>query len=512
MKEYEAGDFKKSNGIMEKGNQLAYNVLPQLIQLANQLKQYNALQPKQDLCIEEKQLKINEVYLDTVSSTQTLSFFKKRLDIKPNSATNIHKITKAIQAIYATRYIQKASYELEQSDSDTTSYDLRINLEEEEKWRFKSALHYDNELGAGFILNLTARNVLGKASRLLATVDLAQNFKFRVNYRKYLGNSPISFNTQLLSERTLYKFTNLEGKPIEEYNNDYKYLTLGFNANLSRNIGWYSGFMGEKSNIFPRLESDYYIADGLDKIDAVIHGFQNRLTINTLDHPFFPKKGISFFTEYRRNISARENILFQDTSSSGISKVYQESGGYNKLQVGLKALIPIGKKLSVLINSDMGVTGRAKIATQILNDTIETEDSDEPLDLFSDNYYIGGIIQRSRSNAIPFWGVKENNYQGSNFATLQIGIQYELIHNLFITPSVNALYITDRYQGFFKNIPKQLFRNYYYHDDSEEYSESLYTYSLNIGYKTPFGPILINVSKASSENRIAGYLSIGYNF
>lgn len=513
MKEYEAGDFIKSEAIMAKGTQLAYQVLPQLIQLSNQLKEYNALKPKVDLNFEDKSLKIRDVYTDSVSSPKVLKFLKKRIPIKPNSITSTYKIADAIKSMYATRYIQKANYELEQIDGDTTSYDLYVRLQEEEKWRFKSALHYDNELGAGFILNMTARNVLGKASRLFATVDLAQNFKFRVNYRKYLGSSPISFNTQLLSERSLYKFTNAKGKIGEENNNYYSHLTLGLNANLSRNMGWYYGIIGETSNIFPRLESDYYIPEALKSLKSGIIGFQNRLTLNTLDHPFFPKKGVSFFAEHRWNLIAIENLKTQDTSASGLRNVYQVSGIYNKVQANFKALIPVTKKMSILINSNIGITGNAKLATQILNDTIEDKNTDKNIKLFSDFYHIGGIIQRARINAVPFWGLKENGYQRGNFAALQLGVQYELIHNLFITPSVNALYLANNYnKDFFKNIPSMLFKNQYKSDLEDNYIESLYTYSLNIGYRTPLGPILVNVSKASTEEGLRGYLSIGYNF
>jgi NTE family protein len=233
-------------------------------------------------------------------------------------------------------------------------------------------------------------------------------------------------------------------------------------------------------------------------------GFQTTFTINTLDHPFFPKQGVSFFTEYRRRVAATEDILFQDFSFLSLI-----ANSYDKLQVGLKALIPIHKKVSLLVNNNIGITSTTNISSEITVDSITIRNPDENIKLFSDYYHIGGVIQRSRVNAVPFWGIKENRFQGSNFATLQIGIQYEIFHNLFITPSVNTLYITDNNKDFLKNVTRTLFKNKY---DNASDGVAMYTYSLNIGYKTLLGPILLNISKASIDSGITAFLSIGYSF
>lgn len=510
MKEYEPGDFVKSSMIVAKGIELSYKVLPDLIKLADELKAYNALEPKKAFQLDNRQLKIRHVYMDSLSSPYITNFIKKRIAIQEDEVIDFNRIADVLNDIYATRLVQKMTYDLEKSEDGT--YNLYFHIEEESKWRFKSALHYDNELGAGFILNLTARNVLGKASRFFATVDLAQNFKVKAHYRKYLGVSPISFNVQGLLEQSLYKFTSLKGGVKEEHNNYFGQITAGFNANLSRNVGFYTGFIRETSNIYPRLEASYYIPDALTSVKSVISGVQNRLSVNTLDHPFYPKKGVSFFVEHKMIFSGNERIEFQDTSETGVRNLAQEVYNYHKIQANLKALLPINGKLSILVNSDIGLTTSARRYKQTVNDDVTNSTTFEEFPVITDLFHIGGVTQRARVNSIPFWGIKESEYSTANLAILQLGIQYELLHNLFITPSVSSLYLTDLLdKDFLKNLPKMLFQTKEVETKTNSF-ESSYAFGLHATYRTPLGPVIINVSKESTSQRVRAYLSIGYSF
>jgi NTE family protein len=264
--------------------------------------------------------------------------------------------------------------------------------------------------------------------------------------------------------------------------------------------------------MFPRLVSEVYNADALKSLYCTIFGIQNRLSVNTLDHPFFPKKGVSFFVEHRLNIATSERIEWQDTSKTGVSSSVLRVNNYHKVQANLKGLIPVNKKMSILVNSHLGITTVYKPSELSINDEEVKSPSYGEYPLFSDFYHIGGINQRARVNSIPFWGLKENDYQSSNFTALQLGIQYELIHNLFITPSVSSLYLVDYLdKDFLKKLPQMLFTSEEI-ETKTNYFESLYTYGINMAYRTPLGPVIINVSRESFSQRIRGYVSIGYSF
>lgn len=510
MKEYEPGDFAKSDMIVAKGIELSYKILPDLVKLADELKVYNALEPKKNFQLDNGKLKIRHIYMDSLSSPYITNFIRKRIAIKKDEVIDFDRIANVINDVYATRLVQKVTYDLEKLADST--YNLRFNIEEENKWRFKSALHYDSELGAGFILNLTARNVLGKASRFFATVDLAQNFKVKAHYRKYLGVSPISFNVQGLFEQSLYKFTSLNGNVAEEYNNSFGQITAGFNANLSRNVGFYTGLIRETSNIYPRLEASYYIPEAFTSVRSVISGVQNRFSVNTLDHPFYPKKGVSFFVEHKMIFSGNERMAFQDTTEAGVRNLVQEVYDYHKIQANFKTLLPVNGKLSILINSDIGLTTSGRRYKQTVNDDVTNATTYEGFPILTDLYHIGGVTQRARINSIPFWGIKESEYSTANLATLQLGIQYELLHNLFITPSVSSLYLTDILDNdFLKNLPNMLFQTKEVKTNTNSF-ESSYAFGLHVTYRTPLGPVMINVSKESASQKVQGYLSIGYSF
>lgn len=511
MKEYEPGDFSNSEMILNKGINLAYDVLPQLVELANNLKTFNALQVKHDLNIKPRNVKIHDVIINTPNSAEASDFIKKRVSIQDGDSTNSYKISNVIKSIYATRFVQKAHYELEQNENDSNAYNLYFQLKEEDKWRFKTALHYDSELGAGIILNLTGRNVSGKNTRFFATIDLAQDFKMRVNYRKYIRSSQLSFNAQILTERTLFKIENINYEQSDELNNQFRQFTTGLNWNILRNAGLYSGLYIEYTNLFPRFESEFFIPSAIKSLKSNIFGYQNRFNLNTLDHPFFAKKGINLLLEHRLNLSAIERLQLQDTTATGTSELIQVANIYSKIQTQLKVLLPVSKKISLLANINSGYTSHIRpIAFTFDNSTTNTP---EYIDIFTDFYFIGGNIQRARVNAIPFSGVKENGQQASNFTTFQLGIQYEAIHNLYITPSVNTFFSASSFNKHYFNYLSQTFlKTQLLVTSDNNYYNSFFTYALNIGYRTPLGPIILNVSKASSSNKLRTFLSIGYNF
>ena len=64
---------------------------------------------------------------------------------------------------------------------------LQLNGFERSIHQLKGSLHYDDFHGVGILINYTGRNILGAASRTLATFDLAEQPRIRLQHQKNFG-------------------------------------------------------------------------------------------------------------------------------------------------------------------------------------------------------------------------------------------------------------------------------------------------------------------------------------
>jgi len=72
---------------------------------------------------------------------------------------------------------------------DGNKLGLVLNGFEYAKNQVSASLHYDTYRGVGLILNYTARNVLAQSSRLIATADIAEQPKIRLDFQKNFGKN-----------------------------------------------------------------------------------------------------------------------------------------------------------------------------------------------------------------------------------------------------------------------------------------------------------------------------------
>ncbi len=106
--------------------------------------------------------------------------------------------------------------------------------------------------------------------------------------------------------------------------------------------------------------------------------------------------------------------------------------------------------------------------------------------------------------------MKEGEFSANSFSSVQMALQYEVKSNLFLTPFFSYCYSAPSLKNYlanYKNISlknEPLYKNPNY--------GTIYTYGLNVGYKTPLDPLILSVSKPSIVSNLRYYLSFGYNF
>lgn len=560
MKQYGAGDFKKSNRIIETGNKLSHNVLPQLQKLANDQKEKGIDYQKKALIQPNTYIKVEDIIIDPtcdqVCSRKMNTFISNRITFKIGDSISFKDLEKTVTKIYGTRNFMKVYYILEPQISG--NYIVTFKIEQDVKLRFKGALHYDNETGAGFILNLTARNWLGQGSRLTGTVDLSQAPKFRINYRKYIAQSNFSFNIDYRRERDFLQWKNTKGQTsaVESYKDLYQIYTVGFNYNLALPSSLYLGVMHETDILTPRFAANINTSDAnaityLTKYQASnSSGLVGQFRFNNLNRFVFPTKGTDIFIGSKLvliPISKDESstIINADTMSQQpdgyfgfsqqetISKSITLYTPYNILSIRASNLLSINKKFSFYscITARFRYFNTVNFDTSILQinytDYYNNNTGNYQSTPIADNAFIGGAEDnRYRQNFSPLWGFDKGELvDNPNFATCRLGVQCELINKLFVTPAVTYFYSSSSPKNFFKylgkpstnGVPYQPVMTYNQWGGVDSYGDNymvLLTYGLNIGYKSPIGPVNFNISRNSlkGDERWRAYLSIGYRF
>jgi NTE family protein len=508
MKHISAGSFHKYDQILKIGDRVSSQVLPELVKLSNTQKKENLSFIKQPLIFEERPILINNIIIDTMSHLKQKKFISNKLNIQPGDVVHYKDLEKAVTKIYSNRNLLKAYYSIQPTDSAGNV--IKFKVLEDAKFRFKGALHFDSELGAGFILNFTMRNVIGKNSRLVATVDLAQSPRYRIHYRKYLCNTPLSFNVQLYREKVAFNLYNQQGRGEDVFMNLYRSFDVGLNYALGVNTSIYAGYQANINKYSPKF-SDSNQAFTLKDYQETYEGSVFQFKYNTVDRRFFSRKGIDFRVEDRysfytvQELKAQEKDIFTDSVSEIVSKNY--TNPFNSLNVKLNVFLPISKKLTLSLKMNTGL-----IAENVVKQKINPRDTSYTVSNIStfQQFRIGGVDSRFRDNYVSFYGVKEGEFFANSFSSVQMALQYEVKSNLFLTPFFSYCYSAPSLKNYlanYKNISlknESLYKNPNY--------STIYTYGLNVGYKTPLGPLMLSVSKPSIVSNLRYYLSFGYNF
>lgn len=539
MKGFSTGDFKKANKIIAIGDKVSRSVLPQLKELAIIQKTKGIDLNKKFQKSQPKKIKVESIAFDTLKNKYLEKFVSKRLTFKQGDSITYKDLDKSIKNIYGSRNFFRSFYSLEKQESG--DYKVIINLEEDYKFRLKGALHYDNELGAGIILNLTARNIFGKPSRLVASVDLAEAPKYRLNYKKYLRSTRTSLYAQLFNEITSLKlYDTSSGKVNSISKTNYSSINIGYNRDININSSYNFGLSIEGYNLTPKYNNkstSFNVQEFDYNISSVSLGVKGVLQYNTLNNNIFPKSGTDllienklvlipfetqkftritpYFIIHKRDsitptgtVSVSDTTLHLDTALTNNQVFFSP---YNRLFIKFNHYTPITRTISLITNFNTGLifyklidldtTGLAGYQYSKENPTI-------------DNFYIGGAEQRSRvTSFIPLWGAKEGEFMVTNYVIAQLGLQWEVYPKLYITPSFSYYFETSSVNSFIKDIinanPTEGKR--YTPSPNHSYT-ALYSSGINIGYKSFFGPIILNISKISKYDYYRIYFSVGYRF
>ncbi len=486
-------DFNKNRRILAVGDSIVKQLLPQLQALADAQQQFDLESPKTDTSGRKRLTKNTLVSAEPIFYINNITLkgiddYKKEvayryLKLRENDTFTIQHIQDAINHLYSSSMYKQVYYNI---SGERNNAQLVIHLDEKPQKAFKFGVHFDNELGSGIMVNWTTRDWIGQNSRFITAVDVAQSPKFRFHYRKRLKQSGWSSNLAMIYERTSESLI-FDQQTLSNYRRQQNQLkgymsrSLGQSAELGMGVIWNFTDYRPLYNINDKIYIRDKRPDSLSQL-AVLQssGFAGNIYFkkNTLNNIFFPESGysLSIDTKYSflnhtfqeiKTVFSKPNIVTeQEKGDTAISP-------FLRTTISFETAIPLSKHTSFTIKTHAGL---------LIGDKFT-----ESGNLVGENFLLGGIEQRHSPNHFPFAGNREGVTQHTAFATAQLGVRIEVFNNIFIAPQGSILM-------------------------GDNTTSTVWSTGFSLGYRTPFIPIMVSLSKASNENRWRPYYSIGYRF
>jgi NTE family protein len=396
------------------------------------------------------------------------------LDIKTGKQIDKEILSDKIDLLYGRSWFDKVKYRIVPGND---SLKLIIDCIEKPQSILYGSVHYDNNLLAGILLNLSVKNLLNSGSVIDIDTYLAQFFRFRFLYTQFIDrNQKLDLSAYFNADNTFIPVMEIKNDTGQFFHRSYSTgLSLNKRTGLNHLMSLSANF--ENLNLIP----DFISAN---QIKRVSYNYLSAIyldQVNTLDTKHFPNKGTLF--QLSIGIS---RLLSGKIQKEAFRKTYtQESPGdflfkrSYSVAGDFKQYFSPGKKLTLALGADVLLT--------YTGDSITSPH----------NYYFAGGVESSLTRSIPLTGFHPGEIQIERFAGLRFDADLEFHEDLHFNLMTNIALAKE---------PGQ---------DSD--FSVLGGYGLGMGYMSIIGPMKIGLMHGISSskryfNAVKGYISIGFNF
>jgi len=399
---YGAPDFEAADSIIALGEQAARAHYEELKRLADSLNVLGPPPPRPPYPV-QRPIHIDRVVLlgDHSDSEEAIV---DQLPIEAGEAITARQISQAVDELYGTNRYQKVSFFIRSEGEERVLY---LQLIDQSPWLLKGSLIYDSYHEAGIGFNLTMRNLLLPASRLMFLGLFADNHRYRFEYLKYLDpRKHWFFNLEQQINRDA--IPALEGgRVVEEFSLQEFPFTATLNRRAGKNSLWSLGAQLEFLTLRPSVST----APDFQKLHYRNLNLLGRYQLNTLDRNVLPRKGhrLSLEVKYVSNLN-----FTVDGASSDLSQIDSliRFDPYPRVTLSSEHYFTGPGNTVLLLNPFAGILGTADIP-------------------ISDFYLVGSPVAVSR-RAIPFYGLTPHEFIVQVAAGMNLGFEYFLRPNLML--------------------------------------------------------------------------------
>ena len=469
LEKFGMASFGESNEILDAGLAEGRRLYPRFKELADSLDAiYGPQEIAKDRLPPSYPVKISSYTVDGLEQTGQ-GFFIQSMGLETNHYYTADELSRMIRRAYGTRYYKRVTYSMI-PDSTGISNKIAFEVEENPLTFAKIGLNYNDFSGISAIFNLTSRNFLTPTSRSLVTVNIGQNFRIRGEHLQYF------------SRRANFAFTlgtQFDQFNITTYNSSYKEAGL-YDQNYFRLDGRLSYFTNRNLTVgmgsrFEWIHYDPSITSSLE-----FKGSNNFTTSyvflrhNTLDRPFYPRRGMKIEVEgdYVFTQSPQADYFASNTTRSDTSF---SDKPYQRLLFNLDRYMPMGRRYTMFTHAQLGMNFDYR--HNIMNE-----------------FSIGGMTSQFH-NQVTFAGLREGTFYSPSIAELQLGLRYQLFSNTFLTGRANVLMNNFITNSSFFNTP-----------------DFLSGYALTFTYNFALGPLELSAMYSDQSRQVIGYVNIGIPF
>lgn len=495
---YTTGDFNQARQIIGEGKVAVAAELDALTQLS----QDHPSKPRISTVPSNKMtLNLNHVDIRGVDPKMK-SLMLRRMSLELHEDYPLEEIERRIQGLYGLRLFKKLDYEVSGMKGQDS---LLIKVNEKRYHSFKTGLHYDSDRGAGILFNLTSRNIIGPGSRMLTTVDVAENPSVRFQLQKPLGEKGSWWTrAELKSEKALQQYY-IDNRFTDDYVYLYRSGVLQLNKELSVNDYLGAGLKMEFNRITPKLTAadrgipKDSLTNEVNQLNNDNYGVFLRFEHNSYNRRFFPSSGSAVFFESQYNL---QNHLDVDFYSYKVSNLSEDVRSNLKLELEYEQVVPISERSQLLTRLYLG-------------HNFQRSQPEENLDFYEygllQYFFLGGLEQRRENYFIPFPGLRAGQIPASQISTFNIAWQYNLLPNTYFIPAFNVA-------AFGQGSAREFYQNFNTMEKWKTSSEQslidaswLQSISANLAYMSFLGPIQLEASLVNFKD-LRLYFSLGFFF
>lgn len=505
LNKYTTKDFKNYKEIIKIGEAEAKKHLPEFIALANEQRRLGIIY-EHKMIQEVKKPTLQFTYSEDngtpLTNPSEIQSIKDLMRLKEGEYYDAKSANEAIDRIFGMRQYEKVYYTYTDAGDGLI---MNIFVKRVKNSALKLALHYDTEQSVGIIVNYTYRSIEHKF-RALATLDISERFKGRVQFQKFLDNdfrwwiSAEATTSHLKSNDFVLRFNNYYSNEIDNARiSDYIYRNTNVNTAINYTL---------TPNAMASIGVEYNterINRSIDRIGQILSGTNDRKVYqhnnfdlvfkfnqNNLNEKYYPTSGNNLQILSKYYFGHQYNLYDLEKVQPALYEYLNPSDSYYfrpknmiSLVVNENFVFPVTKKLSVKANAFLGT---------FFSSRNQGENQDQiPYLFFNQKYNLGGSEYNFSGLNPEFNGFRQKELLINSFAKVGLDVQYKVYKHLYLTPSFHYGRVSDELSSF-KN------------------GDDILGYGLNLGYESILGPININVSKNDAINFWRVYFSIGFKF
>jgi len=489
---YETGDFEKSDSIYKQGKIATRSNMEQLVALANRLKNYK--QRTHEVPKTKDEFFLDSIVYEGISEAN-LDLVKARSGIKIKQNYSSEEMIGGIDKAMGTNLFKQINYSGVIVDDRVV---LTINADEHSRHQVKASLHYDSYRSIGIILNYTGRNVIGKASRFLVTLDVAVQPRFRVQYQKQFGeNKDWWWRSDVLGEFLDQKFF-LGGEVGSDFNSRYAQFDNQINKNLKSRHS-YAGLdlSYEYTNLVPKIDPN--VSNNILNLDS--YTFENleigaHYMYSNMDRVYYPAKGTFFRAGVYRSILHDVDLQYFDDDED--EDINGSTNGFTKLVLDFEKRFDFSKKVTGIVGANVGF---------IFEDAIADDEYSFAEYGYAAKYSLGGILTAPRKESYIFAGLHEDELYVTEFMRLSLAAQINPLKSIFIIPHFDIASVG---RGDFNDYIEDAFTpSGSWSDVSEIEASAVISAGATFAYHSLLGPINFDVSWVNDINQVRVFFSVG---